>query len=109
MDFEKLIRLHKNVLEQKVEENVFLSQRIKARMKDSWKMKDTLGIRLRKYALVYSFFFIIFTLINFIGIGLIKKKAAPPQPEYIVKMDAFQENYPGSINKVYQEVLKWEN
>jgi len=106
MDLEKLILQHNELLEQMVEENVFLRQRIKARLKDPGKIKDKRMISLRQYVLLYSLLFVIFTLINFFGIGLIKKKVDPPRLGYTVKMDAFQANYPGSISYVYQEVLK---
>jgi hypothetical protein len=109
MDLEKLIHQHNKLLEQKVEENVFLNQRIKARLKDHGKIKYKSKIGFRKKALLYSFLFVIFTFINLVAIGMIMKKASPRQPEYIVKMDAFQVNYTGSISKVYQEVLNWEN
>ena len=106
MDLDKLIHQHNQLLNKKVEDNVFLSQHIKARLNDPGKIKGKLKISLRKYALLYSFLFVIFILINFIGIGMIKKKTAPPQPKYLVNLDAFQANFPGSISKVYQEVLK---
>lgn len=108
MDFKKLIHQHNELLEKQAEENVHLGQQIKLKLKAPGKTTDLYRISLRKYVFIYSTLLFFFTFINFLGIRLISKNTVSAKPETISKMDVFQADYPGSINQIYQEVLKWE-
>lgn len=109
MKLEKLIQLHNQALNRKVEENAYLNQRIKARLRDRTGTKHkTLWIPFRKSILVYSFLLILFTVLNFILIDNLKKQVTSPQPtqQIVLTMNAFSPNYPGSISQAYAEVMK---
>lgn len=107
MKIDDLIQLHNEALNRKVEENPFLNQRIKARLKDKKYTKFPALLKpLRKYALVYGFLFIILTLINFIVINGVKKDKPQPKQPVLLTMNAFEPTYPGSISRAYTEVMK---
>lgn len=107
MKIDDLIQLHNEALNRKVEENPFLNQRIKARLKDRQYTKFPALLKpLRKYALVYGFLFIILTLINLIVISGVKKESPQPKQPVLLTMNAFEPNYPGSISHAYTEVMK---
>ncbi len=107
MKINELIQLHNETLNRKVEENPFLNQRIKARLKDSQYSKFPALLKpLRKYAFVYGFLFIILTLINFVIINGVKKHEPQPGQPVLLTMNAFELNYPGSISRAYTEVMK---
>jgi hypothetical protein len=111
MKIEELIQLHNETLSRKAKKNAFLAQRIKAHLKDrepsgypaTWKP-------LKKYALLYSFLFIILTMINFFIINGVEKKSTPsiqPQPVVLtLNLETLQPDYPGSISQAYKEVMK---
>jgi hypothetical protein len=111
MKIEELIQLHNEKLSRKVNENLFLSQRIKARLKDQEPSKfPAIWQPLQKYTLLYSFLFIILTLVNFLLIDGVKKQSSPavqPQPVVLTpNLEALQPDYPGSISQAYKEVMK---
>jgi len=109
MKIEELIQLHNQALNRKVEENVYLNQRIKARLRDRKRSKLTgLWLPFRKSILVYSFLLVLFTVLNFILIDGLKKQDPPPKPtqQIILTMNAFSPGYPGSISQAYAEVMK---
>ena len=109
MKIEELIQLHNETLNRKVEENVFLNQRIKARLKDRTGVKHpSLWLTFRKSILVYSFLLILFTVLNFILIDGLRKQDTPPKPtqQIVLTMNAFSPSYPGSISQAYAEVMK---
>ena len=107
MKIEKLIQLHKKTLDKMVGENIFLNQRIKARMKDREHRKPRwMWLALRKPVLVFSFLLIIFTVLNFILIdGLKKRDTLLIQPP-VLTLNTLQLTYPGSITHAYSEVMK---
>jgi hypothetical protein len=110
MNIDDLIRLHNETLNRKVENKPFLNQRIKARLNQ----REHAGqpgawFRLKKSILVYSFVFILFTVLNLMLIGGLKTQESPkPGPGTLapVNMTAFQPAYPGSISRAYGEVMK---
>jgi hypothetical protein len=109
MKIEKLIQLHNEKLDKMVDENIFLNQRIKARLKDRKRRKQRgLWLALRKSVLVYSFLLIIFTVLNFILIdGLKKRDTLLTQPPVLtLNLNTLQSTYPGSITHAYAEVMK---
>jgi len=111
MKIEELIQLHNEKLNRKADENPFLAQRLKARLKDRESSKfPAIWIPLRKYALLYSLLFISLTLVNFFLINGVKKKPTPPvQPHPVVltlNLETLHPDYPGSISHAYSEVMK---
>ncbi len=111
MEFDRLISMHNEALEKRVEENLFLNQRIKARLRESRRAKPLLVSRLRKAVLAYSFLFLVFTLTNLAVINLVKKKGVPaPKPAYQVQVELadLAVDFPGSISQAYLEVTKWQ-
>jgi hypothetical protein len=109
MKIEDLIQLHNQALNRKVEENIYLNQRIKARLRDRKGSKHPgVWIPLRKPILVYSFLLILFTVLNFILIAGLKKQDTPPEPtqQIVLTMNAFSPGYPGSISQAYTEMMK---
>jgi hypothetical protein len=109
MKIEDLIQLHNQALNRKIEENVYLNQQIKARLRDRKRSKLTgLWLPFRKSILVYSFLLILFTVLNFILIDGLKKQDNSPRPpqQIILTMNAFSPHYPGSISQAYAEVMK---
>lgn len=109
MKIEDLIQVHNQVLDRKVEENVYLNQRIKAWLRDRTGTKHhALWLPFRKSILVYSFLLILFTVLNFILIDNLKKQDTPLQPtqQIVLTMNAFSPSYPGSISQAYTEVMK---
>lgn len=109
MDFKTLIQQHNKKLEQQVEENAFLNQRIKARLQSSTATRYPLMMGLRKRVLLYSLLFLLLTLLNFTVIGLVKKPLTASPPVHIARADAFRPDAPGNIYQAYLEVIKWEN
>lgn len=107
MKIEELIQLHNEALDRGAGENIFLNQRIKARLRDRGAPKPT-GRRfpLKKAALVYGFLFIVFTFINFILIDGLKKQGPRPGPANVMVVDSFQPTFPGSISRAYAGVMK---
>jgi hypothetical protein len=109
MKIEELIQLHNQTLNRKVEENVYLNQRIKARLRDrKGSTSPTPRFPYRKSILVYSFLLVLFTVLNFILIDGLKKQDTPPKPtqQIVLNMNAFSPGYPGSISQAYAEVMK---
>ena len=109
MKIEKLIQLHNETLDKRVNENIFLNQRIKARLKDHKRLKQRgMWLVLRKPVLVYSFLLIIFTVLNFVLIdGLKKRDTRLTQPPVLtLNLNTLQPTYPGSITHAYSEVMK---
>jgi hypothetical protein len=111
MKIEELIQLHNEALNRKVQENIFLNQRIKARLKDRKRGKQRgMWLALRKPVLVYSFLLIIFTVLNFILIDGLKKRdtrlAQPPVLTLNLNLNTLQPTFPGSITHAYAEVMK---
>lgn len=109
MKIEDLIQLHNQALNRKVEENVYLNQQIKARLRDRKRIKHPgLWLPLRKSILIYSCLLLLLTILNFILIdGLIKKDDSPkPTQQIVLTMNAFSPHYPGSISQAYAEVMK---
>jgi len=110
MNIDDLIRLHNDALDRKVEKKPFLNQRIKARLNErEYAKQPGAWFRLKKSILVYGFVFILFTVLNLMLIGGLKKKEPPkPGPGTLapVNMTAFQPAYPGSISRAYGEVMK---
>jgi hypothetical protein len=109
MNVEELLELHNRVLNRKVEENVFLSQRLTARVQGRERLRHS-GWRLsfKKPVLVYGFLFFLFTLLNFIVVDHLKKReVSPPQASQSFSIpSAFSPDYPGSIAYAYREVMK---
>lgn len=110
MKIEELIQLHNEALNRKVDQNPFLNQRINARLKERVHSGQP-GLRglLRKPVMVYSFIFILFTVLNLMLINGLTKQAAPkPNAETVtqINMTAFHPTFPGSIGKAYEEVMK---
>ena len=107
MKIEELIQMHNAALNRKVEQNPFLNQRLKARLKDRGRVKHTvLGIPFKKSILVYSFLLILFTVLNFMLIDGLKKPNKQPMQPIVLSMNAFHPTYPGSISHAYAEVMK---
>jgi len=110
MNIDDLIRLHNDALNRKVEKKPFLNQRIKARLNQrEHTIQPGAWFRLKKSILVYSFIFILFTVLNLFLINGLKKQDSPkPGPTTFapVNMTAFQPAYPGSISRAYGEVMK---
>jgi hypothetical protein len=111
MKIEELIQLHNEKLNRKANENPFLAQRIKARLKERESSGfPAIWIPLRKYAFLYSFLFIFLTLVNFFLIDGVKKKPTPPiQPHPValtLNLETLHPDYPGSISHAYSEVMK---
>jgi hypothetical protein len=103
MKIEELIRLHNETLNRKVDQDPFLNQRIKARLKER---EHTI---LTKPVIVYGFIFILFTVLNLMVIDRLSERTAlNPIPEIVTQIDmtAFHPAFPGSIGKAYQEVIK---
>lgn len=103
MKIEELIHLHNEALNRKVDQNPFLNQRVKARL------KERRYSILTKPVMVYGFIFILFTLLNFMLIERLSEKTSiKPVPETAVQIDmtAFHPAFPGSIGKAYREVIK---
>jgi len=111
MKIEKLIQLHNEALNRKVQENIFLNQRIKARLKNHERLKQPrIWLALRKPVLVYGFLLIIFTVLNLILIDGLKKRdtrlAQPPVLTLNLNINTLQPTFPGSIAHAYAEVMK---
>ncbi len=111
MNIEKLIQWHNETLDKKVNENIFLNQRIKVRLRDlEHRKKRWIWHALRKPVLVYSFLLIIFTVLNFILIDGLKKRdtrlAQPPVLTFNLNINTLQPTFPGSITHAYAEVMK---
>lgn len=109
MKIEKLIQLHNKTLDKRVNENIFLNQRIKAHLRERERRKQRgVWLALRKPVLVYSFLLIIFTVLNFILIdGLKKRDTLLTQPPVLtLNLNTLQSTYPGSISHAYSEVMK---
>jgi hypothetical protein len=109
MNVEELIRLHDRVLNRKVEENVFLNQRLRARLQDRGRLRhSTWRLRIRHPLVVYGFLLILFTVLNFILVGHLEKRNIPSRPaqQLIQPMNAFSPYFPGSISDAYQQVMK---
>lgn len=109
MKIEDLIQVHNQALNRKVEENVYLNQRIKARLRDRKGFTSpTLRLPFRKSILVYSSLLILFTVLNFMLIQGLKKQDSPPRPTQpiVLTLNAFSPGYPGSISQAYEEVMK---
>ena len=103
MKIEELIHLHNKALNRKVDQNPFLNQRIKARL------KERRYSILTKPVIVYSFIFILFTILNFMLIDhLSERTILKPVPETVTHIDmtAFHPTFPGSIGNAYQEMMK---
>jgi hypothetical protein len=111
MKIERLIQWHNETLDKKVDENSFLNQRIKTRLKGLEHRKQR-GMRLdlRKPVLVYSLLLIIFTVLNFIIIDGLKKRdtrlTQPPVSTINLNLNTLQSTFPGSITHAYAEVMK---
>ena len=109
MNIEKLIHLHNERLNREVEDDVFLAQRIKARLKASrGPARAGLWNALYKQVLVYGMALLVFTLINFFLIDSIKPKEAPPVSPPLLSLNTMSPDYPGSINHAYARVMKTE-
>ena len=110
MNIDDLIRLHNDALDREVEKKPFLNQRIKARLNQrEHASQPGAWFRLKKSILVYSFAFILFTVLNLMLISGLKKKEPPkPGPETfaLVNLTAFQPAYPGSISRAYHELMR---
>jgi hypothetical protein len=117
MNIENLIQSHNDALQKKVDENIYLNQRIKARLKEGSPSNLPLIPRLTRSALIYASLFLIFTLLNILFIGQIKKEKPsnmhphPPihTPTQTIQMSAFSADFPGSISGAYAKVIKWQN
>jgi hypothetical protein len=109
MNLEELIQRHNQTLDRKIEEDVFLNQRIIARLHERQRLRHSAWwLPLKKSILVYSFLLILFTILNFILVNNLDKRDIPSQPaqQTVLALNAFSPHYPGSISRAYQEVLK---
>jgi len=109
MKIEDLLQSHNQVLNRNVNENAFLNQQIKARLRDRKASKHPgPGLPFRKSILVYSFLVILFTVLNFILVDFLDKQDSPLQPtrQIFLTMNAFSPGYPGSISHAYAEVMR---
>ena len=110
MKLEELIHLHNRALDQKADEDPFLAQRIKARLKDREKRaKPALWGLIKKPVLIYGLLFILFTTLNFMLISRLEKQYAPktrPTTLTQVNVGVFHAEYPGSISRAWREVAK---
>jgi hypothetical protein len=108
MDIKTLIRYHNDALEQRAAEDGYLGQRLKARLRETSTAGSTLIPRFVRTILLYGFLFLILTLVNIVVLDLVKKKQPESPREIVVKMEAFQPDYPGSFSRAYAEVINWE-
>jgi hypothetical protein len=109
MNIEELIQSHNDTLEKKANENIYLNQRIKARLRETSITRLPLIPRLTRTALIYGSLFLVFTLINILFIGQIKKAPSSQLHTHTIKMEAFAADFPGSLSSAYSKVIKWQN
>lgn len=104
MKIEDLIKQHNKALDERVEDNPFLGQRIKARLKDH--ERSPARPAARKYALIYGSLLIILTVINVLIINGLKPSPTPKPPRQTIAFNTLQTNTPGHITHALQEVMK---
>lgn len=107
MELERIVRMHNQALEKRAEENIFLNQRIKARLNERQRARSPFAFRFKRAVLAYTFLLLVFTLANLLVINLVKRPGPAPMPAHIVKMDDFRADFPGSISLAYLEVTRW--
>ncbi len=116
MDIEQLLRRHSEELDRRVEDNVFVRQRLRSRLKESRSSAYPLLPRFVKNSLLYAILLVLFTIINLLvmsGLGIVDKKSPEPLQQYLVNnmisIEAFEPVLPGSLHQGYsqarQEVL----
>lgn len=108
METEELIKLHRESLRRKVSEDPFRPERLKARLLEN---RQPRPLTFRRTAVLYGLLLMVFTFINFMVIGGLIEKQAPPvlhaQAE-LISMDAWASHLtttPGSINQAFEEVM----
>ncbi|MCP4218258.1 MAG: hypothetical protein GY765_26720 [bacterium] len=104
MDINEIIESHNRRLNRKVEAEPFLSQRLKAGLRD--KERTAHPIRRLfpvKSLLTYSLLLIIFVVLNFFIISSLEKKSSPPPSPLLITNNSLQADYPGSITLAYLE------
>ena len=109
MNLENLIQLHNQALNRKVEENIYLQQRLKARWQERQRSRhSSWRLPLKKSLLVYSILLILFTILNFILVNSLEnhKILSKPVQQVEINLNAFSPHYPGSISKAFQQVMK---
>ena len=108
MDLEKLINLHNRTLEKRVNEDGYLKERLKARLKEKNRLdSSSLIFRFRKLMVVYSFIFLLLIFFNFKLIGWLSVEKSSRTHVITVNENPFQPVFPGSISQAYIEVIKW--
>ncbi len=108
MDLEKLIRSHNKALEQEVDNNVSLKNRLRTRLNEkNFREKSPLTLRLRRLVVFYGIVFMFLIFFNFKLIGWLGKEK--PHLTHLVTMNEnpFQPVFPGSISQAYMESIKW--
>lgn len=109
MNIEKVIRLHNRFLENEVNDNVYLIQRIRVRLKDkNFKKKSALNLRFRKLVILYSLVFLFFIFINFKFLGWLNKEKTRETFLVTVNENPFQPVIPGSLSHAFLETFKWQ-
>jgi len=108
MDLEKLINLHNRTLEKRVNEDGYLKERLKARLKEKNRLdSNSLIFRFRKLMVIYSFIFLLLIFFNFKLIDWLSVEKSPRTHVITVSENPFQPVFPGSISQAYLEVIKW--
>ena len=108
MDLEKLINLHNRTLEKRVNEDGYLKERLKARLKEKNRLdSSSLIFRFRKLMVIYSFIFLLLIFFNFKLIDWLSVEKSPRTHVITVSENPFQPVFPGSISQAYLEVIKW--
>lgn len=109
MKIEDIIQRHSEALDREVNDKPFLAQKLKNRLAEN--KKESAG-RLRplvlKPVILYLFLFIAFTSLGLWVIKGINPTEPPrkPSPSLAVMAEAVQPDYPGSISRAYNEVMK---
>ena len=110
MKLADVIQLHNERLNRAAAENVFLGQRLKAYIKNRQHGNNLLPrLLFRRPVLVYGLLLIVFTILNFIIIGSLRRPVVPPAPETfrqpVLTLNAFSPAPHGSISHAYTEVM----
>ena len=109
MDLEKLINLQNRTLENKVNEDGYLKERLNARLKEKNRLdSSSLIFRFRKLMVIYSFIFLLLIFFNFKLIGWLGKENPHLTHLVIMNENPFQPVFPGSVSQAYMEGIKWQ-
>ncbi len=109
-DILKMIGLHNEALNARVEQAAYLNQRIKARMEGQSKPRTSVNLfklRLSRLVTAYAFLFFVVILANLFFMEPLSKRSGSVKP-LEEEFESFLAAMPGSLTQAYSEVMKWE-